>query len=175
MLHYILLHVVALALLACPSRPSRRPPVLPAEQTSTDVKRDLAGETTLQGAGYYLALRNDAQSGGYQPLVLRVTARGLATPVVARRAYSQGAVFSDTMDLAHKDSRAINLLLEFTVGAEQDQHCITTPLAEVVRWVSGDSETEIKQRLLQAKKQPLDLTASQGKLEQQAGGWQCVK
>ena len=92
MLHYILLFGIALSLLACPSKPRRRPPVLPALH-SGDGDRDTDPATTFTGAGLHLALQSDAAGVGYQPLVLRITERGVAVPVAVSKTYSSAEVF----------------------------------------------------------------------------------
>lgn len=173
MLNYLLLSLITLSMFACLNKPSRRPPVLNAGTAEGDSKEKNAGETTFKSAGFYLALHNEAESGGYQPLVLHIDAHGSAVPVATSKVYSSAALFSDTTDLAQKDAQAINLLLAFE--AEQDSHCVSMPLTEVLQLVSGDNETEIKQRLIATNAQPLDLSTSQGRLEQQAGEQQCVK
>jgi len=174
MLNYLLLLLIALSMFACPSKPSRRPPVLNTGNAEGESEEKNAGATTFKSAGFYLALHNEAESGGYQPLVLHIDARGLAVPVATSKVYSSGALFNDTADLAQKDAQAINLVLAFTVE-EKDSYCVNMALTEVLQLVSGDNETEIKQRLIATNAQPLDLSTSQGRLEQQAGKQQCVK
>ena len=124
MLNYLLLMLVALSMLACPSKPSRRPPVLNTGNAEGGSEEKNAGGETFKSAGFYLALHNEAESGGYQPLVLHIDARGSAVPVVTSKVYSSGALFSDTTDLAQKDAQAINLLLDFTVE-EKDSYCVS--------------------------------------------------
>lgn len=170
MLNYLLLLLITLSMHACLNKPSRRPPVLLSDQ---EAEEENTGETTFKDAGFYLALHNDAKSGGYQPLVLHIDANGSVKSVQARKFYSRAALFRDTVDLVHRDEQAINLLLAFE--AEQDSHCIAMPLTKVLQLVSGDSEMEIKQRLIATSAQPLDLSTSKGRFEPQANERQCVR
>lgn len=173
MLNYLLLLLITLSMHACLNKPSRRPPVLVSDNADQKSKGEEAGGTTFKDAGYYLALHNDASSGGYQPLVLHIDAHGTATSVTAHKVYSRAALFRGIEDLSQQEGQAINLLLAFE--AEQDSHCIAMPLTEVLQLVSGDSELEITQRLIATSAQPLDLSTSKGKLEPGAGGQQCVE
>lgn len=174
MLNYLLILLIALSMFACLNKPSRRPPVLNSGTAEGDSEEKNTGETTFKDAGFYLALRNEAESGGYQPLVLHIDARGLAVPVATSKVYSSAALFSDTANLAQKNAQAINLLLAFTVE-EKGSYCVSMPLTEVLQLVSGDNETEITQRLIATNAQPLDLSTSQGRLEPRAGEQQCVR
>ena len=183
MAHHILLFGLALALLACPSKPRLRAPVVPASHfgaTAKHTEGGTAGATTFTGAGLHFALQSAANNRGYEPLVLRISARGVAVPVAASQAYSSAVVFSpdqqefdnQALDLSNNDTQAINLLLAFAVG--EDKYCITTPLAGVLKWVSGASVTEIKQKLLQANALPIDTDNGKGTLAPQEDGWQCT-
>ena len=181
MWHYLLLFVIALVLLACPSKPQRRSPAVIDNSSNTEpTSADSASNepASAKSAGIYFALQSKADGSGYIPLVLHIIEGGIS--VATRKAYSRAGVFSladnefgkEVIDLSARDAQAINLLLTFTEG--DDNYCVTTPLAEVVNWVRGVSVPEIKQKLTQTKAQPINLGGSKGTLEQQAGGWQCT-
>ena len=180
MLHYILLFVFTLSLLACPSKPRRRAPVVPAlHSDDADKIADTDPAATFKGAGLYLVLQKDTTSGGYQPVVLRISERGVAMLVGSSKRYNAAVVFppnqdsseAKALDLSNNGTQAINLLLAFAVG--EDNYCVERPLAAALKWAKGKSSTEIKQELLQTNAQPLDVSNSKGILEQQTGVWQC--
>ena len=173
MWHYLLLFVIALVLLACPSKPQGRSPAVIDNSSNTE-------PAAAKSAGIYFALQSKADGSGYIPLVLHIIEGGVPIPVATHKAYSRAGVFSladnefgkEVIDLSARDEQAINLLLTFAEG--DDNYCVTTPLAEVVNWVRGVSVPEIKQKLTQTKAQPINLGGSKGTLEQRAGGWQCT-
>lgn len=171
MWHYLLLFVATLSLLACPSKPRRRAPSVPNHPNSGDVDKQLSA-TSFKHAGIHLVLLESTSGNGFEPVVLRINVRGVAIPVVARKAYDSAMVFSNKLDLSQK-APAVNLLLAFEEG--EDNYCITAPLALVLAWTKGKNTTEIKHRLQQANAPPIDLSNNKGRLEEQqaGGGWQC--
>ena len=183
MLHYLLLFVFALSLLACPSKPQRRAPVIPGKH-SDDVKKNstVIPGAVFKGAGIYLVLQQHNDS--YEPTVLRISERGVTIEVEAKKAYSSAAVFSPEQKLGTnnfnlskvKNDQDVNLLLEFNEGV--DTYCVASPLKEVLTgptsWVRGKNATEIKHKLQQASNaQPTDISNSKGELKQEDGGWKC--
>ena len=169
-MHYLLLVIVALTLLACPSKPQRRAPTV--MEKSDDAK---TAPSSAERTGLYLALQH--KDMGYQPVVLRI-ANGLVTALATEKVYSSDVVFAPTEQELSKSKNNlegdIHLLLAFTEGV--DSYCVATPLAKVLQWVKlakGASHPTIKSRLGQA--QPINISSSKGKLEEEGDTWQCTR
>ena len=182
MIRYLLYSIVALSLLACPSKPRRRPPSLPVVETDDASKLQPSSTNSPNASlqnGIYFALRSSEM--GYQPQVLQAT-NSVVTPLPAVKfAYSKATPyqfaaqnnFAQTdSDLSKDGNDAINLLLGFKVGA--DSYCVPFLLAQVIQsWARGATPYDIGLKLQQARAQPVDISGNKGELKEENGVQQC--
>ena len=180
MIRYFLFMTIALSLLACPSKPRRRPPTLPVVKAGGD---STAQPGIIQASikdGIYFALQSSEV--GYQPQVLQVTNKVIIPLPSVEFSYNKATPYQvsspeqlnqQTFDLANADGAAINLLLAFNIGV--DSYCVTFPLTQVIQhWLRFSAVYEINQKLQQTKAQPVDVSGNKGKLEDTGnGGRQC--
>lgn len=183
MIRYLFFSAVALSLLACPSKPRRRPPTLPVVKTD-DANKTLPNNTSSTQVslkdGIYFALQGGEL--GYQPQVLQASDNAIIPLPVVKISYNKVTPYQfssqqlqqKTSDLATAGGNAISLLLEFKVDA--DSYCVAFPLTQVIQyWVRVAAAVyEINYKLQQVRAQPVDISGNKGKLQNAEDGvWQC--